>query len=133
MAHRTLTRADLLQVVYVNGPGLSRVEAKDIVEAVLETMCSTLAAGEIVKLRGFGTFNLRSKRPRVGRNPKTGREYPITARKVLTFKPSPRLIAAVNGEVAEPGADEDDPGETKMSVKAAANRSDDRDLVKRSV
>jgi len=112
MAHRTLTRADLLQVVYVTGPGLSRVEAKDIVEAVLDTLCGTLENGESVKLRGFGTFNVRSKRPRVGRNPKTGHEYPITARRVLTFKPSPRLIAAVNGEVAEPDADEDDPGET---------------------
>ena len=116
MAHRTLTRADLLQVVYVTGPGLSRVEAKDIVEAVLDTLCGTLENGESVKLRGFGTFNVRSKRPRVGRNPKTGHEYPITARRVLTFKPSPRLIAAVNGEVAEPGADEDDPGETARAA-----------------
>jgi integration host factor subunit alpha len=119
MAHRTLTRADLLQVVYVTGPGLSRVEAKDIVEAVLDTLCGTLENGESVKLRGFGTFNVRAKRPRVGRNPKTGHEYPITARRVLTFKPSPRLIAAVNGEVAEPGADEDDPGESARNGAAA--------------
>ncbi len=123
MAHRTLTRADLLQVVYVTGPGLSRVEAKDIVEAVLDTLCGTLENGESVKLRGFGTFNVRSKRPRVGRNPKTGHEYPITARRVLTFKPSPRLIAAVNGEVAEPGADEDDPGETARAPASAASRT----------
>lgn len=121
MAHRTLTRADLLQVVYVTGPGLSRVEAKDIVEAVLDTLCGTLENGESVKLRGFGTFNVRSKRPRVGRNPKTGHEYPITARRVLTFKPSPRLIAAVNGEVAEPGADEDDPGETARPSSSGSN------------
>lgn len=119
MAHRTLTRADLLQVVYVTGPGLSRVEAKDIVEAVLDTLCGTLENGESVKLRGFGTFNVRAKRPRVGRNPKTGHEYPITARRVLTFKPSPRLIAAVNGEVAEPGADEDDPGKSARNGAAA--------------
>lgn len=123
MTHRTLTRADLLQVVYVTGPGLSRVEAKDIVEAVLDTLCNTLEHGDSVKLRGFGTFNVRSKRPRVGRNPKTGHEYPITARRVLTFKPSPRLIAAVNGEVAEPGADEDDPGENTQKSRAAANTS----------
>ena len=121
MAHRTLTRADLLQVVYVTGPGLSRVEAKDIVECVLDTLCNTLEQGESVKLRGFGTFNVRSKRPRVGRNPKTGHEYPITARRVLTFKPSPRLIAAVNGEVAEPGADEDDPGDGKRPARASAS------------
>ena len=121
MAHRTLTRADLLQVVYVTGPGLSRVEAKDIVESVLDTLCATLVNGESVKLRGFGTFNIRSKRPRVGRNPKTGHEYPITARRVLTFKPSPRLIAAVNGEVAEPGADEDDAGDNSQNKRAAAS------------
>lgn len=120
MTHRTLTRADLLQIVYVTGPGLSRVEAKDIVESVLDTLCGTLVNGESVKLRGFGTFNVRAKRPRIGRNPKTGHEYPITARRVLTFKPSPRLIAAVNGEVAEPGADEDDPGETVSRTRAAA-------------
>ena len=106
MAHRTLTRADLLQVVYVTGP-------------VLDTLCNTLEQGESVKLRGFGTFNVRSKRPRVGRNPKTGHEYPITARRVLTFKPSPRLIAAVNGEVAEPGADEDDPGDSRQTARPA--------------
>ena len=60
-----------------------------------------LVRGETVKLRAFGAFSVRSKRPRVGRNPKTGEEYPITARRVLTFRPSPRLIAAVNGETGE--------------------------------
>lgn len=69
-----------------------------MVEAVLEALGSALERGESVKLRGFGTFNVRSKSPRVGRNPKTGQEYPITARRVLTFKPSPLLVAAVNGE-----------------------------------
>lgn len=108
MANRTLTRADLLQAVYVTVPGLSRIDAKDIVEATLDTLCDALVAGNSVKLRGFGTFNLRSKRPRVGRNPKTGREYPITARRVLTFRPSPRLIAAVNGEAVGPADEADD-------------------------
>ena len=98
MSNRTLTRADLMHAVYVNGPNLSRSEAKDIVEATIEEICLALATGEGVKLRGFGTFTVRSKRPRVGRNPKTGSEYPITARRVMTFKPSPRLIEAVNGE-----------------------------------
>jgi integration host factor subunit alpha len=99
MAHRTLTRQDLLQVASVAGPpGLTRNEARDMVESVLEALGSALERGESVKLRGFGTFNVRSKSPRVGRNPKTGQEYPITARRVLTFKPSPRLVAAVNGE-----------------------------------
>ena len=100
MAHKTLTRADLMHAVYVNGPKLSRTEAKDIVEATIEEICRALETGETVKLRGFGTFTVRSKRPRVGRNPKTGREYPITARRVMTFKPSPRLIDSVNPDVA---------------------------------
>ncbi len=101
MTNKTLTRADLMHAVYVNGPNLSRSEAKDIVEATIEEICRALETGESVKLRGFGTFTVRSKRPRVGRNPKTGREHPITARRVMTFKPSPRLIEVVNGEVVQ--------------------------------
>jgi len=97
MTNKTLTRADLMHAVYVNGPGLSRNEAKGIVEATIAEICMSLENGEVVKLRGFGTFTVRNKRPRVGRNPKTGKEYPITARRVMTFKPSPRLIDAVNG------------------------------------
>jgi len=108
MAHRTLTRQDLLQVANVAGPpGLTRNEARDMVEATLEAVSAALVRGEAVKLRGFGTFNVRAKRPRIGRNPKTGQEYPITARRVLTFKPSPRLVAAVNGETHS-GDDADD-------------------------
>ena len=108
MAHRTLTRQDLLQVANVAGPpGLTRNEARDMVEATLEAVSAALVRGEAVKLRGFGTFNVRAKRPRIGRNPKTGQEYPITARRVLTFKPSPRLVAAVNGET-HTGDDADD-------------------------
>ncbi len=106
MTNRTLTRQDLLHAVYVAGPGLSRVEAKQIVETALEEICVALEGGEAVKLRAFGTFSVRSKRPRVGRNPKTGAEYPISARRVLTFKPSPRLVACINGEDLS-DADED--------------------------
>lgn len=109
MAHRTLTRQDLLQVANVAGPpGLTRNEARDIVETTLNAVSAALVRGESVKLRGFGTFNVRSKSPRIGRNPKTGQEYPITARRVLTFKPSPRLVAAVNGESFEGRSDDDD-------------------------
>ena len=107
MANRTLTRQDLLHAVYVAGPGLSRVEAKGIVETALEEICCALERGEAVKLRAFGTFQVRAKRPRVGRNPKTGHEYPISARRVLTFKPSPRLVADINGD-ADPGAESED-------------------------
>lgn len=105
---RTLTRQDLFQVASHAGPPcLTRNDSRDIVEATLEVVSAALVRGESVKLRGFGTFNVRSKNPRVGRNPKTGKEYPITARRVLTFKPSPRLVGAVNGEIVDSDADED--------------------------
>ena len=119
MANRTLTRQDLLHAVYVAGPGLSRVEAKGIVETALEEICGALERGEAVKLRAFGTFQVRAKRPRVGRNPKTGHEYPITARRVLTFKPSPRLVAAINGDV-DPGAESEDLNDATESVSRSA-------------
>ncbi|HVB90371.1 MAG TPA: integration host factor subunit alpha [Beijerinckiaceae bacterium] len=95
---KTITRADLLEVVYGCCPGLSRSQSKEIVEIALDEICATLLRGESVKLRGFGSFSVRSKSARVGRNPRTREEFPITARRVLTFKPSPRLIEAVNGE-----------------------------------
>jgi integration host factor subunit alpha len=98
MSHRTTTRADLLEAVYGTCPGLSRAQARDVVEQALDEICHALVRGETVKLRSFGAFSVRAKRARVGRNPKTGEEYPITARRVLTFRPSPRLISAVNGE-----------------------------------
>ena len=98
MSHRTTTRADLLEAVYGTCPGISRAQARDVVEQTLDEICHALVRGETVKLRSFGAFSVRAKRARVGRNPKTGEEYPITARRVLTFRPSPRLIAAVNGE-----------------------------------
>jgi len=125
MTNRTLTRQDLLHAVYVAGPGLSRVEAKQIVETALEEICSALERGEAVKLRAFGTFQVRSKRPRVGRNPKTGAEYPITARRVLTFKPSPRLVAAINGDVYgdnQADADESVDSHSKGALFAASQR-----------
>ncbi|HWG05969.1 MAG TPA: integration host factor subunit alpha [Beijerinckiaceae bacterium] len=96
MSHRTTTRADLLKAVYGCSAHLSRGEAKDIVERAIEEISLALAQGESVKLRGFGTFTVRAKSARVGRNPRTGRSYPIDARRVLTFRPSPRLIAALN-------------------------------------
>jgi len=125
MTNRTLTRQDLLHAVYVAGPGLSRVEAKQIVETALEEICSALERGEAVKLRAFGTFQVRSKRPRIGRNPKTGAEYPITARRVLTFKPSPRLVAAINGDVYgdnQADADEAIDSHSKGALFAASQR-----------
>ena len=122
MTNRTLTRQDLLHAVYVAGPGLSRVEAKGIVETALEEICSALERGEAVKLRAFGTFQVRSKRPRVGRNPKTGAEYPISARRVLTFKPSPRLISAINGEALDDVESDSESLQGKRPLLAASQR-----------
>ena len=84
---KTLTRADLTESVYRN-IGLSRNESSDLVESVLEEICTCLEAGGEVKLSSFGTFSVQSKRQRVGRNPKTGVEAVITPRRVLSFRPS---------------------------------------------
>ena len=86
----TLTRADLAETIN-RKMGLSRAESLDLVEAVLEKISKALEAGENVKISGFGTFVLRDKRERVGRNPKTGVEVPITPRRVLTFRASQLL------------------------------------------
>jgi len=93
---RTLTRADLTESVYRN-IGLSRNESSDLVEAVLEEICTCLETGEEVKLSSFGTFSVQSKNERVGRNPKTGIEAVITPRRVLSFRPSHILKDRVDG------------------------------------
>lgn len=93
-----LTRASLREAVYACCPGLSRAEARRVLDATFEEICEALLRDEQVKLRSFGTFNVRKKRARVGRNPKTGVEAPITPRRVLTFKASPVLVAIINGE-----------------------------------
>jgi integration host factor subunit alpha len=103
-----VTRAALREAVYACCSSLSRAEASKMLDAVFEEICETLARGEPVKLRAFGSFNVRSKRGRVGRNPKrrnpkTGAEAEITPRKVLTFKASPVLVARVNGETIAAG------------------------------
>lgn len=73
----------------------------------LQEIADTLVKGEAVKLRSFGMFAVRAKRERIGRNPRTGIEVPITPRRVLTFKPSPILSAAINGEIAAEDTDDD--------------------------
>lgn len=94
---KTTTRVELLDAVYNACPSLSRAQARDIFEMTLDEIVDALIAGEAVKLRAFGAFNVRSKRERIGRNPRNGVEATIHARRVLTFKPSPTLIALVNG------------------------------------
>ena len=87
MADKTLTRMDLNEAVF-REVGLSRNESADLVESVLTHMSDAMVKGEQVKISSFGTFSLRDKSARVGRNPKTGDEAPIAARRVLTFRPS---------------------------------------------
>ncbi len=86
----TLTRADLAETIN-RKLGFSRAESLDLVEAVLAKMSDALAAGENVKISGFGSFVLRDKKQRIGRNPKTGVEVPITPRRVMTFRASHKL------------------------------------------
>jgi integration host factor subunit alpha len=86
-AANTLTRADLADVVH-RRLGLSRAESAGVVERVLHHMCHALSEGKNVKVSGFGTFILRDKGERVGRNPKTGVEVPIAPRRVMTFRAS---------------------------------------------
>lgn len=86
----TLTRADLAETIN-HKMGFSRSESLMLVEKMLEKMCHALGEGENVKISGFGSFVLRDKRERVGRNPKTGIEVPITPRRVLTFRASQKL------------------------------------------
>ncbi|WP_341861105.1 integration host factor subunit alpha [Gymnodinialimonas sp. 57CJ19] len=87
MSAKTLTRMDLSEAVF-REVGLSRNESAQLVERVLELMSDALVDGEQVKISSFGTFSVRSKTARVGRNPKTGEEVPISPRRVLTFRPS---------------------------------------------
>ena len=93
----TLTRADLANAVYA-AVGLSRSEAAEIVDAVLDAISEATVRGENVKLSSFGTFSVRQKGERIGRNPKTGEETPISQRRVITFRASHILKARINHE-----------------------------------
>lgn len=92
----TLTRADLADALQ-REVGLSRADSAKLVEEILEHMCDALAKGENVKISGFGTFVLRDKGQRVGRNPKTGVEVPIAPRRVLTFRASQMMRDRIVG------------------------------------
>tara|TARA_R100001530_G_scaffold121287_1_gene88702 strand:+ start:1175 stop:1534 length:360 start_codon:yes stop_codon:yes gene_type:complete len=87
MGEKTLTRLDLSEAVF-REVGLSRNDSSQLVESVLTHMSDALVEGEQVKISSFGTFSVRNKAARVGRNPKTGEEVPISPRRVLTFRPS---------------------------------------------
>jgi integration host factor subunit alpha len=110
MAERTITRADLCEAVYKK-TGLSRIESASLVETVLKEITDCLERGETVKLSSFGTFVVRKKGQRIGRNPKTGTEVPISPRRVMVFKPSAILKqhiktgpAGINADVPMPSS-----------------------------
>lgn len=95
MSEKTITRAQLTEAVYQE-VGLSRNESADLLESVLDMIAETLSNDETVKISSFGSFSVRQKGERIGRNPKTGEEVPILPRKVLVFRPSQVLKARIN-------------------------------------
>ncbi len=100
MSERTITRADLAEAVYAQ-VGLSRNESASLVEIVLDEIADTLIKGDNVKISSFGSFSIRQKGERVGRNPKTGVEVPILPRRVLVFRASHVLKDSINGKAEE--------------------------------
>ncbi|MBT3766041.1 MAG: integration host factor subunit alpha [Rhodospirillaceae bacterium] len=101
MDSNTITRAQLGEAVYQE-VGLSRNESAELLESVLDYVSEALAKGESVKISSFGSFSVRQKGQRIGRNPKTGEEVPIMPRKVLVFRPSQVLKSQIN-ETRRPG------------------------------
>ncbi|GAB4143458.1 MAG: integration host factor subunit alpha [Sphingomonadales bacterium] len=99
MSGKTVTRADLTEAVYQE-VGLSRNESAEMVEAVLGQIADRLVAGDNVKISSFGSFLVRHKGGRVGRNPKTGEEVPIEPRRVLVFRPSQVMKDRINATMA---------------------------------
>ena len=110
-----MTKADIVEALYEK-VGFSKKEAADLVELVFDTLKGTLASGQKIKISGFGNFVVREKRSRVGRNPQTGESIQITARKVLTFRPSQVLRSDVNSAL-----------EGKPIVATAGRHDDDDD------
>jgi len=103
MAGHTVTRAQLAEAVYQQ-VGLSRSESSELVESVISEIARALERGDIVKISSFGSFAVRQKGQRVGRNPKTGEEVPISPRRVLVFRASHTLKHQINGSQSRFGA-----------------------------
>lgn len=103
----TVTKADIVEKVYQK-IGFSKKEASELVESVFDTLKDVLQNGEKVKISGFGNFVVRSKKERIGRNPQNGDQITISARHVLTFRPSQVLKAMLNGEEYAHLKDDDD-------------------------
>ncbi len=104
----TMTKADIVEQVYEK-IGFSKKEASELVELVFDELKNSLIRGDKVKISGFGNFVVREKKPRVGRNPQTGEQMTISARRVLTFRTSQVLKSMLKGEPIDPSAltDED--------------------------
>ncbi len=102
-----LTRADMAESLF-NEMGLNKKEARELVDSYFEELIASLAVGEQVKLSGFGNFDLRDKNERPGRNPKTGEKFPISARRVVTFRAGQKLKARVDA-YAGPGNNDELP------------------------
>lgn len=113
-----MTKADIVEALYQK-VGFSKKEAADLVELVFDTIKSTLSQGQKIKISGFGNFVVREKRSRIGRNPQTGESIEISARRVLTFRPSQVLRAEVNAALEGKPVD---PAELR-----AAREEDDSD------
>lgn len=105
MSGNTLTRAQLSEAVYKE-VGLSRNESADLVESILNEISGALILGQSVKISSFGSFYVRQKNQRIGRNPKTGKEVPISPRRVLVFRPSDTLKSRVNIKFSSPTVEE---------------------------
>jgi integration host factor subunit alpha len=106
MGGKTVTRADLCEAVYQK-VGLSRTESAELVENVIDEICNSIVRGESVKLSSFGSFLVRQKGERIGRNPKTGEEVPISPRRVMVFKPSNVLKQKINASLVDGGGGQD--------------------------
>lgn len=113
----TITRAQLTEAVYQE-VGLSRNESADLVESVLSEMSDALVRGEMVKLSSFGSFQVRKKGQRIGRNPKTGDEVPILPRRVLVFRPSHVLKKRINEAAPASGSDSQASGMANPETRA---------------
>ena len=112
-----MTKADIIEGVYEK-VGFSKKESAEIVELVFDTLKETLERGDKIKISGFGNFQVRQKKARVGRNPQTGKEIEISARRVLTFRPSQVLKSALKGEA---------PPENHAEIDARDEDSDEND------
>ena len=119
MAGKTVTRADLCEAVYQK-VGLSRTESATLVEMVLKEITDSLERGETVKLSSFGSFVVRKKGQRIGRNPKTGQEVPISPRRVLVFRASHALKHQINNGLNQRPASR---GASRARVRAGAAKA----------